>query len=607
MDQLSDNALFRAAFQQAPIGLALTEGHHFLEVNDALANILGRTKEALRGASWVELTHPEDLDRDLKLIEALEKKQLNEYGHEKRFLRPDGSSVWTMMNVTAVEQDPERSTGGRHLCIYRNIQAQKETEQRLRESERSKEVLLSNLPGMAYRCDFDRNWTMRYLSEGCFELTGYAPEELIGNRVLAFRDIIMPECRDTVWEDFKDIVEKDAPFRFEYEILTAQKTRKWVMETGRGIFDESGSEVVALEGIIIDITESKRRLDRIRYMYTHDYVTGLYNRNKYEREKAILENSGIRPVSVIMADINGIRLINDAFGHEEGDRMITQTARILRSCCRPADIAARTGGDEFCILLPNTDRETAYQRMQIIRSACGEYNATISNTDLQINLALGFGTIEKPGQNLGDAEKEAEDYVNKNKLFQGRSYHSALLSSITATLFEHSQETEAHAQRLWDLCEKIGRRLDLSEQYLEDLHLFSRLHDVGKVGVDDQILNKPGELTPEEWQIMKKHPEVGYRIAMSAPELAGIAEYILCHHERWDGTGYPMGKTGTDIPLLSRILAVADAYDAMTTDRIYRNSLLKEDAVSEIISQAGRQFDPAIVKIFIEIIKGSKE
>ena len=607
MDQLSDTALFRTAFQQAPIGLALTEGHFFLEVNDALAEILGRTKESLRGASWADLTDPEDLDRDLKLFEAFEKKQLKEYSHEKRFLRPDGSSVWVMMNVTAVEQDPEGPAGGRHLCIFRNIQAQKETEQRLRESERSKEVLLSNLPGMAYRCDFDRNWTMRYLSEGCFELTGYAPEELIGNRVLAFRDIIMPECRDTVWEDFKDIVEKDAPFRFEYEILTAQKTRKWVMETGRGIFDESGSEVVALEGIIIDITESKRRLDRIRYMYTHDYVTGLYNRNKYEREKAILENSGIRPVSVIMADINGIRLINDAFGHEEGDRMITQTARILRSCCRPADIAARTGGDEFCILLPNTDRETAYQRMQIIRNACGEYNATISNTDLQINLALGFGTIEKPGQNLGDAEKEAEDYVNKNKLFQGRSYHSALLSSITATLFEHSQETEAHAQRLWDLCEKIGRRLDLSEQYLEDLHLFSRLHDVGKVGVDDQILNKPGELTPEEWQIMKKHPEVGYRIAMSAPELAGIAEYILCHHERWDGTGYPMGKTGTDIPLLSRILAIADAYDAMTTDRIYRNSLPNEEAVIEIIAQAGSQFDPDIVKIFAEIMKDSTE
>jgi diguanylate cyclase (GGDEF)-like protein/PAS domain S-box-containing protein len=604
--QTVDDSLFRAAFQQAPVGIALAEGFILLEVNDEFAKILGYTKDVIKGLSWVDITHPDDLDQEMALFESFLKKEIAEYTIEKRFLRSDGSSAWTTIRVTDIETQEANEACRRHLCIIRDIQEQKKAEEQLRESERSKRVLLSNLPGMAYRCDFDRLWTMRYLSEGCVELTGYEPEDLIDNRMLSYHDVILPKNRDTVWEEFKQIVERKIPFRFEYEILTAQKTRKWVMEIGRGVFDETDEHVIALEGIIIDITESKRRLDRIHYMYTHDYITGLYNRNKYEREKAILESKSISPISVIMADINGIRLINDAFGHEEGDKVIAQTARILRECCRPSDMAARTGGDEFCILLPMTDRVEAYQRMQAIREACARYNETIPNTDLQINLALGFGTIDKPDQSLRDAEKEAEDYVNKNKLFQGKSYHSALLSSITATLHEHSQETEAHAQRLWKTCQKIGERLQLPQNSLEDLHLFSRLHDLGKVGVDDRILNKPGKLTPEEWQIMKRHPAVGYRIAMSAPELTGIAEYILCHHERWDGTGYPVGKAGNEIPLLSRILSVADAYDAMTTDRVYRDSRSSEEAIQELLACAGSQFDPHIVGIFIEIVKAGE-
>ena len=598
--------LFRTVFQRAPIGIALAKGFRFLEVNDAFAKILGRTTDTVNGLTWSDITHPEDLDRELRLFETFQQKKIAEYTLEKRFLRPEGSYAWTLMNVSGIPAAHDSKESPLYLCILRDIRERKETEAQLEESERSKSVLLANLPGMAYRCDFDKNWTMRYLSEGCLELTGYAPEDLIGNHVVAYRDLILPAYRDVVWEKFKQTVEKRTPFRFEYEIMTARKVRKWVMETGRGVFDETGKQVVALEGIILDITESKRRLDRIQYMYTHDYITGLCNREKYEREKSKLENTEEPPISVIMADINGIRLINDAFGHEEGDRIICQTARIIQDCCCASDIPARIGGDEFGVLLPKTDRAAAYQRVQAIQDACHAYNSTIANTELKINLALGFGTKDSRAQSLLDAEKEAEEFVNKNKLFQRQSHHSALLSSITATLHEHSQETEAHAQRLWETCRKIGECLQLSQQSMEDLRLFSRLHDVGKVGVDNHILNKPGKLTAEEWKIMRKHPAIGYRIAMSAPELAGIAEYILCHHERWDGTGYPLGRAGEDIPLFSRILAVADAWDAMTTDRIYRDSLSREEAVKEIATHAGSQFDPKIAEVFIRIASSDR-
>jgi HD-GYP domain-containing protein (c-di-GMP phosphodiesterase class II) len=145
--------------------------------------------------------------------------------------------------------------------------------------------------------------------------------------------------------------------------------------------------------------------------------------------------------------------------------------------------------------------------------------------------------------------------------------------------------------------------LNLSEMELYELELFVTLHDLGKVGIDDRILTKPGRLTPEEWEEMKKHPEIGYRIAVSSPELAPIADLILSHHERWDGRGYPRGLEGENIPLLARILTIADAYDAMTEDRVYRNAMTKEDAIAEIKRNSGEQFDPVIVESFMKVVR----
>ncbi len=199
-------------------------------------------------------------------------------------------------------------------------------------------------------------------------------------------------------------------------------------------------------------------------------------------------------------------------------------------------------------------------------------------------------------------EKQAEDDMIRHKLLQRKSYHSAVLSSIMAALYASSQETEAHAKRIAFLSEMIGNRLNLPGKMLDELRLFSMLHDIGKVGIDDHILNKAGSLSDEEGGIMRRHPELGFRIAKSSPELESVAEYILTHHERWDGTGYPQGLRGDEIPLLSRILAVADAYDAMTQDRVYRRALTKEAALEEIRSNAGTQFDPFIAQVFIDSI-----
>ena len=192
--------------------------------------------------------------------------------------------------------------------------------------------------------------------------------------------------------------------------------------------------------------------------------------------------------------------------------------------------------------------------------------------------------------------------MNQRKLLEKNSSYSAIISSIKATMMEKSHETEEHAERIALLTRKVGRILNLSQTELDHLELLATLHDIGKVGIPEQILSKPGRLDPEEWAEMKKHPEIGYRIAMSSPNLAPIALYILHHHERWDGVGYPQNLKGTDIPLLSRILAVVDSYDAMTEDRVYQKAKTPEAAAEEIIKCAGTQFDPEIARIFVEQI-----
>ena len=220
-----------------------------------------------------------------------------------------------------------------------------------------------------------------------------------------------------------------------------------------------------------------------------------------------------------------------------------------------------------------------------------------------INISIGGSTKLTQEDDLSEVVREAEANMARRKLFDQKSHHNAVLSSIMATLFARSFETEEHAKRIGDLCANVGMKLNLSHDDIDRLRLFAYLHDIGKIGISDQILNKPGPLDEEELVVMKTHPEIGYRIAMSSPDFASIAELILTHHERWDGKGYPNHLSGEKIPLLARILAVADAYDAMTEDRVYRKALTPKAAMEEIRKNAGTQFDPKIAEMFLEIVE----
>jgi diguanylate cyclase (GGDEF)-like protein len=391
------------------------------------------------------------------------------------------------------------------------------------------------------------------------------------------------------------IADKELVYQSEEK---ADRAAELIIANKELIFQNEEKEKRAAE-LIIANKELALQYEEISYISYHDFLTGLYNRIYFEEAKRRVDTARQLPISIIMGDINGLKLVNDGFGHSKGDEVLVEIAKILKGCCRKEDIVSRIGGDEFGILLPKTDSQSARQICSLISDACKKYKLIGSSIYPSISLGHATKTIET--EMMDNILLIAEESMSKQKLLESKSAHSSILASIKIMMFEKSQETEEHTERMVQLSKSIGLALSLTEEQLNDLELLSTLHDIGKMGVDAKILSKPGKLSDEEWIEMRKHPEVGFRIAQATYELIPIAKYILCHHERWDGKGYPQGLIGEQIPLLSRIVAIADSFDAMTNDRAYRSAMTKGEAMEEIRRNSGTQFDPNISQLFLKI------
>ncbi len=219
----------------------------------------------------------------------------------------------------------------------------------------------------------------------------------------------------------------------------------------------------------------------------------------------------------------------------------------------------------------------------------------------------GSATKEKPRQDMMVLIlKEAEDNMYKQKLLESKSFSNSVILSLKKTLWEKSKETEEHGERLKKLSTDLGRAINLPQNKLDELALLSDLHDIGKITVPDEILLKKDKLTKSEWEIIKRHPEIGHNIIESSVQLAHIAEAILSHHENWDGSGYPQGLHEEEIPIISRIIAIVDAYDAMRYGRVYKPPISEKEIILELERNSETQFDPIITRIFIDEILYSK-
>lgn len=480
--------------------------------------------------------------------------------------------------------------------LEKQIQRNKKSKELLLISEMKHKAMIANISDVIFIAD--ENGRLKYCSPNMEKKYGWSEVDFINT---SFWDNIFFEDRDKIKLEFMSLLEKDG--------IQKNFEARFECKNGEIIYLEITAvnmiKDINIQGVLMnnhDITERKKREESILYFNYHDSLTGLYNRSYLDHILSKIDRENNLPISVIAGDINGLKFINDSLGHSEGDKLLTTISQIMTDCCNKEDLLFRIGGDEFLILLPKKSNKEAYKIVKKIYTYCDKYNKELSSEVYYVSISLGIATKTAYNEKIQDIMKQADDYMYRRKLLEEKSLHNAILSSMQRALFEKSQETEMHANRLAKLSKKIGKIIGLTNQQFDELELLAKLHDIGKIGVDDGILNKTGKLTEDEWKIMKKHSEIGYRIAQSSTELMPIAKYILYHHERWDGTGYPEGLKGEDIPLLSRIISVVDAYDAMTEDRVYRKGMSKEVAIEIIKSNSGSQFDPNVVEIFLGVL-----
>jgi len=351
--------------------------------------------------------------------------------------------------------------------------------------------------------------------------------------------------------------------------------------------------------IVFDVTKREEVTKLNEYMAYHDYLTGLYNRRYFEEEFSKLHNGDADeyPIVILMGDVNGLKIFNDAFGHLEGDRALIDIADSIKECISSDSILARIGGDEFAVIVSKTNEEEIKKYIDRLEQEVNYRDENKGKNSLTIS--FGYGIQRKKEDALDDLTKEAEAFMYNRKYYNSKSTRSNVVNVIMETLFVKSEREKEHSQRVGLICEAIATKMQLDKQEIKRMQVTGLLHDIGKIGVDESILNKIGKLDKNEWEAMKLHSVKGARILENTIEFKDIAENVLSHHEHYDGSGYPKGLKGKEIPVMARIIAIADAYDAMTNDRTYRNKMSYEEAIIELKQYSGIQFDPEIVSLFI--------
>ncbi|SFC30894.1 HD domain-containing phosphohydrolase [Clostridium uliginosum] len=459
-----------------------------------------------------------------------------------------------------------------------------ESKKQLSKSEEKSRAIIEAIPDLLFMINSEGVFLDCEASDDRLLLM---PKEFFIGKSIA--EIMPKEVVEIGYEKLQLVFTSGNVQSFEYKLNHTDKERYYEIR----MVKNGEKEVLAISR---DISLKKEMENNLEYLSYHDELTDLYNRRFFEEELKRLDVEEKLPLTIVLGDVNGLKLINDSFGHTVGDELIRKAAEIIKKGCRAQDIVARLGGDEFIILLPKTD---AYKAEQIIKNI-NELALKEKTENLDISISFGYETKKNKEEDSKEVFKKAEDYMYKKKLFESPSMRGKTINAIINTLNEKNKREEQHSIRVSELCKSMGEGLGLPERKIKELKMAGLLHDIGKIAIEEDILNKSGELTSDEWKEIKRHSEIGYRILSTVNDMSEIAQYVLLHHEMWNGNGYPKGLKGKDIPIQSRIIAIADAYDAMISERSYRNALSEEFTIGELQKNAGTQFDLELVKVFIE-------
>lgn len=468
----------------------------------------------------------------------------------------------------------------------------------IQERDRQMTAFLDSMPGLAFRSQLDTARTTTFLHGRLNTMLGLDNRQVNPESPVAFAEYVHPDDHTELLDTWPSELTNNHQFSGEYRLQTESGETRWVMEQSQAVLDEHGTPRFA-EGLIVDIQDRRTAQEQLEYLTFHDPVTGLYNRTFIEQKVAELNGQPVNgdTPGLIVVDVDGLKIINDSMGHQQGDECLRQAAEVLQRASPPAAIIARWGGDEFILLLERTRED----ELTAICEKIQDEAAARSGQPMPLSLSPGFAVHQDDVSTIDMDQlfRVAENRMYQHKINTAASSRSALVVSLQQTLDEKNHETWSHCERLRTYAEGIADALGLSPALRNQVTAAALLHDVGKVGIPETILNKPGPLTDEEWASIQGHPEIGHRITAASPDLAFVAEAIRSHHERWDGEGYPRGLQATDIPLAARIVAVADAFEVMTSGRPYAEARSYGEALAELEISAGTQFDPQVVAAFV--------
>ena len=394
---------FDTIFDQAPIGISIlykdeptAKEPYLIKVNHELEKILGRSREEFVSLGWEAISHPDDLKQSQENYAKLLDGKIDCYAMDKRYLKPDGSVVWVHITVAPLVLADGQQSG--HICLVQDITERKQIEEALRESERSKSVLLAHLPGLAYRCYYDDEWTMQFVSAGCYELTGYHAESLLYNRDLSFNDLIAPEYRLLLRKEWEHVIKNRLPFSYEYEIITAHGQRKWVLEMGQGVFNEQG-EVEALEGIILDISDRKKIENELKYNTEHNIWTGLYNRRYLvnllldEAKRKTRDNRAL-----VGINLSAVQSLTIAYGFHYTQDLIKQIASALMAHCNDNRQLFHTHENRFLYYV------RSYKDRKELLKFCEDVADTLESILAGERVGAGIGVLEINHHNDGKVD-----------------------------------------------------------------------------------------------------------------------------------------------------------------------------------------------------------
>lgn len=480
--------------------------------------------------------------------------------------------------------------------IYADLDIVNEKDRIIEEQENILKVVMETLPGMVFYKDKEGKYIYANKKFNEFYNGKEGLDQLIGKTnfdVHPTEELALKYTREDI-----EVLKNKKSIKAE-TILKSVDGKDIYTEAVKVPVIDRENNAIGVVGLILDVTEKKKAEQELKRISFTDVLTNLYNRTCFEEKAKEFFSEKYFPVGVIMGDANGLKLVNDTLGHEQGDELLKLIAKVLRDVCTGKELIFRTGGDEFVILIPNTtDYECETIIKKIIRQ-CRNYKHDL----IDISIALGLAITYNFDKTIYDSLKEAEDKVYRQKILQKNSLSSSIMYSLQTGLQTKSLETEEHTERVVNNCLIIGERLSLPISVMDELAITANLHDIGKIGISEDILLKCGKLSEEEFEIVKSHTEKGYRIVKASNQLDNVAKGVLTHHERWDGKGYPLKLKGDSIPLIARIISVADAYDVMTNSSLYKKVLSKEEAIVELEKCSGNQFDPSIVSIFVEYLK----